>query len=191
MASVLHGSARTTPSSSSRVPSVEREQPGPCRPLRPEREDRAQMAQPDHTGRRAYGSEEADEHGADAGRGGDRGGVPAEDPAAAGRCPGLLARRDPSPQSPTPCTDACNATASPGCAPIEETREQRKRFKTYEIGYVHIDSCELRRCRRQAGHVLPSPSTGFPSSPTSSSTTARARWRARPSSATPWRVFPL
>jgi transposase-like protein len=28
--------------------------------------------------------------------------------------------------------------------PIEETRTQRKRFKTYEIGYVHIDSCELR-----------------------------------------------
>jgi hypothetical protein len=28
--------------------------------------------------------------------------------------------------------------------PIEETREQRKRFKTYEIGYVHIDSCEMR-----------------------------------------------
>jgi IS30 family transposase len=28
--------------------------------------------------------------------------------------------------------------------PVEETKEQRKRFKTYEIGYVHIDSCELR-----------------------------------------------
>src|ERR1700675_1628360 len=28
--------------------------------------------------------------------------------------------------------------------PIEETRERRKRFKTYEIGYVHIDSSELR-----------------------------------------------
>ena len=28
--------------------------------------------------------------------------------------------------------------------PIEETKDQRKRFKTYEIGYVHIDSCELR-----------------------------------------------
>ena len=28
--------------------------------------------------------------------------------------------------------------------PIEETKEQRKQFKTYEIGYVHIDSCELR-----------------------------------------------
>lgn len=28
--------------------------------------------------------------------------------------------------------------------PVEETQAQRKRFKTYEIGYVHIDSCELR-----------------------------------------------
>ena len=27
---------------------------------------------------------------------------------------------------------------------VEETKEQRKRFKTYEIGYVQIDSCELR-----------------------------------------------
>ena len=28
--------------------------------------------------------------------------------------------------------------------PVEETKDQRKRFKTYEIGYVHIDSAELR-----------------------------------------------
>jgi hypothetical protein len=28
--------------------------------------------------------------------------------------------------------------------PVEETQERRKRFKTYEIGYVRIDSCELR-----------------------------------------------
>jgi hypothetical protein len=28
--------------------------------------------------------------------------------------------------------------------PVEETKGPRKRFKTYEIGYVHIDSCELR-----------------------------------------------
>lgn len=28
--------------------------------------------------------------------------------------------------------------------PVEETTEKRKRFKTYEIGYVHIDSCEFR-----------------------------------------------
>jgi transposase-like protein len=28
--------------------------------------------------------------------------------------------------------------------PVEAVKEQRKRFKTYEIGYVHIDSCELR-----------------------------------------------
>jgi transposase-like protein len=28
--------------------------------------------------------------------------------------------------------------------PVEESKIQRKRFKSYEIGYVHIDSCELR-----------------------------------------------
>jgi transposase-like protein len=28
--------------------------------------------------------------------------------------------------------------------PKEETTDKRSRFKTYEIGYVHIDSCELR-----------------------------------------------
>ena len=28
--------------------------------------------------------------------------------------------------------------------PKDETAEKRKRFKTYEIGYVHVDSCELR-----------------------------------------------
>ncbi len=28
--------------------------------------------------------------------------------------------------------------------PVEKTRDQRKRFKTYEIGYVHIDSCGPR-----------------------------------------------
>src|SRR6202167_2478926 len=27
--------------------------------------------------------------------------------------------------------------------PVEETKAQRKRFKTYDIGYVHIDSAEL------------------------------------------------
>jgi len=31
--------------------------------------------------------------------------------------------------------------------PVEETQERRKRFKTYEIGYVHIDSCELRHAQ--------------------------------------------
>jgi hypothetical protein len=27
---------------------------------------------------------------------------------------------------------------------VDETKQQHKRFKAYEIGYVHIDSCELR-----------------------------------------------
>ena len=37
--------------------------------------------------------------------------------------------------------------------PAEETKEHRKRFKAYEIGYVHIDSCELRHADGKAGHV--------------------------------------
>jgi hypothetical protein len=28
--------------------------------------------------------------------------------------------------------------------PVDETKEQRRRFRDYAIGYVHIDSCELR-----------------------------------------------
>ena len=28
--------------------------------------------------------------------------------------------------------------------PVEETAEKRSRFKSYKIGYIHIDSCELR-----------------------------------------------
>jgi hypothetical protein len=107
--------------SSSRVPSVEREQPGPCRPLRPEREDGAQMAQANHNGRRAHGSEEAEEHGADAGRGGHRSGVPAEDAAATGRCPGSLARRDPSPQSQR----LAQMPATPRRLPVADRGDQR------------------------------------------------------------------
>jgi hypothetical protein len=76
MASVLHGRALTT----ARVfePNSKRRKraPAPCRPLRPVREDGAQMAQADD-GRRAHGSEDAEEHGADAGRGSHRGCVPA------------------------------------------------------------------------------------------------------------------
>ena len=35
--------------------------------------------------------------------------------------------------------------------PVEETTEKRKRFKTYEIGYIHIDSAEPRLRRPPAG----------------------------------------
>ncbi len=31
--------------------------------------------------------------------------------------------------------------------PIKETREQSKRFKSSENGYVHIDSCEFRHAK--------------------------------------------
>lgn len=35
--------------------------------------------------------------------------------------------------------------------PAQETKAQRKRFNTYEIGYVHTDSRELSPHRRQTG----------------------------------------
>ncbi len=63
--------------------------------------------------------------------------------------------------------------------PVEEDNEKRKRFKTYDIGYVHIDSCELRHADGKL--VMSWPSTGSPSSLTSSSMRARERWKAQPS----------
>jgi Integrase core domain len=100
------------------------------------------MAQADHDGGRAHGSEDAEEHGADAGRESRRGSVPAEDSAAPGRCVWLPEGRHPQsqPQRPAPVPAApWRLPASAG-----QTKEHRKRFKTYEIGYVHIDGCELR-----------------------------------------------
>src|SRR5215207_4262981 len=54
MGSVLHGCARTTPRG---APSVAREQPDSCRPVRPEPENGGQVAQAGHDVRRAYGAE--------------------------------------------------------------------------------------------------------------------------------------
>ena len=52
-----------------------------------------------------------------------------------------MSRRDPSPSS---ALRRCLQRHGVSQLPIEETKEQRKWFKTYEIGYVHIDSCESR-----------------------------------------------
>ena len=56
---------------------------------------------------------------------------------------GCSAGHHPQPQPKRPASLPCNATASPVCRQARPT-DKRKRFKTYEIGYVHIDSCELR-----------------------------------------------
>jgi hypothetical protein len=129
--------------SSSRAPSIERQRARPCRPLRPEREDGTQMAQADHNGRRAHGSEDAEEHGADAGRGSHRGCVPAEDAAATGRCARLPEGRHPQSQPQRPAS----LPAAPWRLPPssqgdtgapQEVQDLRDRLR-------HIDSCELRR----------------------------------------------
>ncbi len=137
--------------SSSRVPSVEREHPGPCRPLRAEPENDGQVAETDHDGRCADGPRGAEEHGADASRGSHRGNLSAEYTPAARRRARLPAGHhpQPQPQRPAPLT----AASWHSRLPVSETAEKRKRFKTYEIDYVHIDSCELRHAGGKAGDV--------------------------------------
>ena len=72
--------------------------------------------------------------------------------------------------------------------PAGETTEKRKRFKTYEIGYVHIDSCELRHADGKLVMFLAIDRVSkftyveFHDTP--------ARWKARPSSGTWSRSFP-
>ena len=84
-----------------------------------------------------------EEHGADASRGSHRGGVPPEDAVAAGRRAGLPEgyHSQSQPERPTPLPPA--AWDLPRL-PKEEASDKRNRFKSYQIGYVHIDSCELR-----------------------------------------------
>ena len=72
--------------------------------------------------------------------------------------------------------------------PVEETQERRKRFKTYEIGYVHIDSCELRHADGKLVMFLAIDRVSkfayveFHEAP--------ARWKAQPSSRSSWRSSP-
>ena len=125
--------------SSSRVPSVEREQPGPCRPIRREREDGAQMAQADDDALMGPKKPKSTVL------------TPAEEAiVVAFRQKTLLplddvlgCLRDAIPHLSRSALHRCLQRHGVSRLPIEETKEQRKRFKTYEIGYVHIDSCEL------------------------------------------------
>ena len=72
--------------------------------------------------------------------------------------------------------------------PVEKTQESRKRFKTYEIGYVHIDSCELRHADGKLVMFLAIDRVSkftyveFHDS--------AARWKAQPSSRSSWRSSP-
>ena len=127
---------------SSRAPSVAREHPVPCRPLRPEPQDGGQVAQADHDGRCADGAE------------GPKSTVltPAEEAiVVAFRQKTLLplddvlgCLKDTIPNLSRSALHRCLQRHGISRLPKEETSDKRKRFKTYEIGYVHIDSCELR-----------------------------------------------
>ena len=143
MASVLHGSARTTPrlraglqasKESSRIFAARYG-------LNPK--DCAQVAQANHDDRRANGAEGPEEHRADASRGSHRRTafrrktlLPLDDV--------LGCLRDTIPSLSRSALHRCLQRHGISRRPLEETKEQRKRFKTHQIGYVHIDSCELR-----------------------------------------------
>ena len=190
MANVLHGSARTTPHLRAEFQASKESSRALAARYGLNAKTVPQMAQADHNGRRAHGSEEAEEHGADAGRGGHRGeSVPAEKTLLPlDDVLGCL--RDAIPHLSRSALHRCLQRHGVSRLPIEETKEQRKRFKTYEIGYVHIDSCELRHARDGKLVMFLAIDRVSKFTFTSSSTTARARWRARPSSATPCRSSP-
>ena len=142
MASVLHGSPHGA-ASSSRVPSVEREQPGPCRPLRPEREDGAQRRKRTTTGDALMGPKRPKSTVL----------TPAEEAIVVAFRQKTLLRLDD--------VLGCLRNAIPHYAGLAHcahglsrcrSRRQRKRFKAYEIGYVHIELRVAPR-RRQARYV--------------------------------------
>jgi hypothetical protein len=126
--------------SSSRAPSVEREQPDPCRTLRPERED-GRHRKRTTTADALVGPKKpkstmltaAEEAIVVAFR--QKALLPLDDV--------LGCLRDAMPHLSRSALHRCLQRHGVSRLPIEETKEQRKRFKTYEIGYVHIDSCEL------------------------------------------------
>ena len=182
--------------SSSRVPRRRKRAAGlPCRPLRPERTKTVRkMAQADHNGRRAHGSCKKPKS-----TGADRRPmeaivvcVPAEDCC----CHWTMSWAACETRSLTSGRSAlhrcsCTATASPGCR-SRRPKSSANAFKTYEIGYVHIDSCrELRHRRRQASSCSSPYRPGFQ---VHLRRVPRQRGRsgqdrgARPSSATPCKV---
>jgi len=125
--------------SSSRVPSVARNQ-GPCRPLRAEPEDGGEVAQADQHSRYADGAQPKSTVL-----------MPAEEAIVAFRQKTLLplddvlgCMKDSIPHLSRSALHRCLQRHGISRLGVEETAEKRKRFKAYEIGYVPIDSCELR-----------------------------------------------
>src|SRR5215213_9501066 len=129
--------------SSIRAPSGASVVPHPCRPVRDRPQDRPEVAQAARHGGRADGTQ-TPQHGADRGRGGDRRRVPAPHAPAARRRPGLPQREHPQahPQRAAPLPGAPRHLPA-AQSRAEDGSSKRKAFKETEIGYVHVDSCQL------------------------------------------------
>jgi hypothetical protein len=123
-----------------RAPSSASAGPSPRQPIRIERKNRSEMAQPRRSFRRADGAE-SKEHGPD----------PAEESVIVEfRFPTLLppddvlgCLKDTIPNRSRSALHRCLQRHGISQLPEGRAAEKRKQFKTYEIGYVHIGSAEL------------------------------------------------
>jgi hypothetical protein len=100
------------------------------------------VAWTDHDHRCADGAKDAEEHGTDPSRGSHRGGVRQKTLLPLDDVLGYL--KDTISSLSRSALPRCLQRHGISRRPIEEIAEKRERFKAYEIGYVHIDSCELR-----------------------------------------------
>ena len=127
---------------SSRAPSVERERPLACSTLRPEPQDCAEWRQRTTTADAPMGPKAPKSTVL----------TPAEEAiVVAFRQKRLLplddvlgCLRDTIPNLSRSALHRCLQRHGISRLPKEEASDKRNRFKSYQIGYVHIDSCELR-----------------------------------------------
>src|SRR3954467_10698442 len=133
--------------SSSRAQSGASAGPSARQSIRAQRQNRPEMAEPIRNHRRADGAE-VEEHGSDAGRGSRhlefrrRTLLPLDDV--------LGCLKDTIPNLSRSALHRCLQRHGISRLPAGETAEKRKRFKIYDIGYVHIDSAELNHADGKA-----------------------------------------
>ena len=130
MASVLHGSARNTPRILARAHSSESAGPSPRQSIRPQRQNRPEMAQSDRDIRCANGAQKAKKHCPDVGRRGHHCGISTQNAPATRRCAGGSEEQRPKPQP------KCLTSLPPAARdlPVAGGRDHRKAQMVQDLG---------------------------------------------------------
>ena len=142
MASVLHGSARTTPRIRAELQASKESARSLAARYDLNPKTVPEVAPADHDGRCADGTEGSEEHGVDDGRGSHRGGVPPEDAVADLPSAGL-----PEGYHSHSFSGGRSTVASCGMGSFQTPKDEPdKRIPVIKATsrLVHIDSCELR-----------------------------------------------